>query len=377
MSKKGENIRKRKDGRWEGRYKRGYKDDGKILYGSVYGKSYREVKEKLLDAIFNEHNNSFDNKGADISLSDLLKMWLSANEMRLKAGTVTKYQTLINTHIIPALGSVKVQELSSTVINSYLNNCLRIGRIDGNGGLSPSYVRGIAHIISAAMRYGANEELCKPLNNQISKPGIIKKELAIFTREEQTVLERYIKENMSPTCIGIMISLYTGLRIGEVCALMWDDIDLNGEILYVRQTVSRIISDDNRCSTILVLDQPKTATSKRAIPIPSLLCKILVRYRDISQSVYVVSDNDGFVSPRTYEARYHRILIKCNISNLKYHALRHTFATRCVEVGVDVKSLSEILGHSNVSITLNTYVHSSLDMKKVQPEKLVASCGKV
>lgn len=190
MSKKGENIRKRKDGRWEGRYKRGYKDDGKILYGSVYGKSYREVKGKLLDALSKAHNNSFDNKGTDISLSDLLKMWLSANEMRLKAGTVTKYQTLINTHIIPALGSVKAQELSSAVINSYLNNCLRFGRIDGNGGLSPSYVRSIAHIISAAMRYGANEELCKPLNNQISKPGLIKKELAMERDNISVILVR-------------------------------------------------------------------------------------------------------------------------------------------------------------------------------------------
>lgn len=160
------------------------------------------------------------------------------------------------------------------------------------------------------------------------------------------------------------------MRIGEVCALTWNDIDFSTCTIYVRHTVSRVKTDNIHTKTELILDEPKTTSSKRIVPISSKLFPILFEYKKISHSLFVISNKDSFISPRTFEDRFHKVMKKNNIEHFNYHALRHTFATRCIEAGVDVKTLSEILGHSNVSITLNTYVHSSLEMKKNQLEKL-------
>ncbi len=378
MPKKGENIRKRKDGRWEGRYKKGIKENGKIRYGSVYGKSYREVKEKMQIAIsvppiISQPQTEIDIKmqiSSVTTLAELLRCWLENIEVRLKGGTRTKYSNLINAQIIPCIGHMKVSEITTASINAFLNDRLQRGRLDGKGGLSGSYVRSISLVLSSALKYAVSEELCAPLKNKISKPNIVKSELQILSLNDQRLLEKRIMNDLSPTSIGILISLYTGLRIGEVCALMWSDICFSTSTLSVRHTVSRVKAQCGDLKTVLILDEPKTVSSKRIIPIPSPLLPILYEYRGKSKSAYVVSDKDDFVSPRTFESRFHRILKNCHINDLNFHALRHTFATRCIEAGVDVKSLSEILGHSNVSITLNTYVHSSLEMKKTQLEKL-------
>lgn len=370
MSKKGENIRKRKDGRWEGRYKKGYKQDGKIIYGSVYGKTYREVKEKMQLVSSVPDSACQVCSSTDITFSELLERWKEANAIRLKGGTKAKYENLLNAHIIPALGHINVSEITSSTINTFLTECLQHGRLDGRGGLSPGYVRSISLVISSALKFAANEDICPPLKNKICKPSVTKSELDILPLELQRLLEQGIAKAPSPTGIGILISLYTGLRIGEVCALAWSDIDLSKRILHVRHTVSRVKATDGKTKTMLIMDQPKTRSSKRIVPLPSPLVLVLLAFRDVSNSMFVVSDKTSFVSPRTYESRFHRILADFHIPKLNYHALRHTFATRCIEVGVDIKSLSEILGHSDVSITLNTYVHSSLEMKKVQIEKL-------
>ncbi len=370
MSKKGENIRKRKDGRWEGRYKKGYKNNGGTLYGSVYGKSYREVKEKMQKVSLTSTNQSKSKNTSNLTFKQLLQIWQTANSIKFKNGTKNKYENLIRTHIIPELGAMKLSELNTTVINDFLNEKLQNGRLDGSGGLSHSYVRSISVIISSAINFAVTEELCFPLKNGIKKPSLRKTVPKVMSVEDQKTLERDIRQNISPEGIGVLLSLYTGLRIGEVCALSWKDIDFRQKIIYVNHTVSRIISDETDRKTVLILDEPKTVSSKRIIPIPSQIFQILYDYSQDSKSPYVVSTTESFVSPRTFSERVHRLFKKSNVKKLNYHGLRHTFATRCIEVGVDIKSLSEILGHSNVSITLNTYVHSSMEMKKTQLEKL-------
>lgn len=370
MSKKGENIRKRKDGRWEGRYKRGRKENGEIIYGSVYGKTYRDVKEKMHVTMTNPKDIMPPIASAEMTFAILLRKWQESNEIRLKRGTKTRYENLINSHIIPELGELKLSEISTSTINGFLRSKLLKGRLDGSGPLSPSYVRSISLVITSALNYAVAEGLMQAFKNRINKPNITKSELPILSLENQKILEQHLKAELTPTSIGILISLYTGLRIGEVCALCWNDINLITRTIYVRHTVSRVKSAEGDSKTELILDEPKTASSKRVIPIPSPLFYALVDYRKHATSIYVVSSTDNFVSPRTYDARFHRVLIDCRLEDLNYHGLRHTFATRCIEAGVDVKSLSEILGHANVSITLNTYVHSSLDMKKSQLEKL-------
>lgn len=175
------------------------------------------------------------------------------------------------------------------------------------------------------------------------------------------------------TKVGVLLSLYAGLRIGEVCALTWGDIDLDERIIHIRHTVSRVNKniENGAKSTTLIIDRPKTKSSFRDIPLCSKLIPVLAELKKRTASPYVISNREQFISPRTYEYRYHKLLRASGTTDINYHALRHTFATRCIEAGVDVKSLSEILGHADASITLNTYVHSSMERKRIQLEKLV------
>lgn len=369
MSRKGENIRKRKDGRWEGRYKKGINSSGKIIYGSVYGKSYKETKEKLFTILIHDNTNVIL-KRRETTFGAVLERWMSNNRIRYKGATENKYRYLIDTHIMPELGSIILSELTSTRINSFLREKMVCGRLDGNGGLSASYVRTIMLIIKSALAFACSEELCSPLKTPILKPSIPKNEIMILNIEQQKKLEASLTDNIDGTKIGILISLHTGLRCGEVCALSWDDVDLANKIIHVRHTISRVRKSSTGTSTILIVDSPKTEASMRDIPISSTLLPFLIKRKEMSNSNFVISDNSGFVSTRTYDYRYHKVLKACNIAPINYHALRHTFATRCIESGVDIKSLSEILGHSTVGITLNTYVHSSMELKRAQLEKL-------
>lgn len=369
MAKRGDNIRKRKDGRWEGRYKKGRAADGSIIYGSVYGKTYKEAKEKMASIISHPLQLATP-KGQGKTFGEVLNLWMDNNRVRLKGGTINKYQNLIDTHIMPELGLTKVNELSATRINTFLDAKISRGRIDGSGGLSASYVRSIMLVINAAIKYAVSEQLCSPLKTPICKPSADKTELSILSSEEQKKLEASLLNNFDLTGAGIYISLHTGLRIGEVCSLAWNDIDMNKRVIHVRHTVARIRSGNSASSTILIIDTPKTKASKRDIPISSTLLPILLKLKTLSSKGFILTGTSEFINPRTFEYRYHKILDDCGITSVNYHALRHTFATRCVEAGVDIKSLSEILGHGDVSVTLNTYVHSSLEMKRNQLEKL-------
>ncbi len=371
MSRRGENIRKRKDGRWEGRYKSGIDKNGKNRYMSVYGKTYSEVKEKLRLKIISAKNDDEITRCNDITLSVLISIWEQKNEIRLKKATKTKYSYIINAHILPELGDLMLSSITIAQLEGFLNTKLCSGRLDGSGMLSPSYVRTIGLILTSVLDLAVAEGLCRPFKTKINKPIVSRSKVDILSPDQQMKLERYTTNNLTPTSIGILISLYTGLRVGEVCALSWNDIDLNSETLYVRHTVSRVkAAEDASTKTSLILDSPKTPSSLREIPIPSPLADPLKRYRALSTSEYLASERETFVSPRTYESRYHKVLIECDIEPIRYHALRHTFATRCIEAGVDVKTLSEILGHSKTSMTLDTYVHTTMKQKRNELEKL-------
>lgn len=372
MPKAGRNIYKRKDGRWEGRYK--VDNNGRKKYISVYGKTCHEVKEKLssLQQELSVQHNSLTEYTTQLLLSTVLKYWLDSIRPQIKASTQWKYQFLIDTHINPELGDVPVSELSAILINKYLNNKLLQGKINGNGGLSTSYVTSIMLIIRSAIQFAANEKYCSPLNVSIVRPVKNSKRCSVLKREEQLKLENNLLKELTPTGLGVLLSLNTGLRIGEICALQWSDINLDENVLYVRHTVSRVanIGREEETKTKWILDVPKTKTSEREIPIPSKMQELLVKMKTKSVSDFVISEKKGFLNPRTYDYRFHKLLRKYNIKDINYHTLRHSFATRCIEVGVDVKSLSEILGHANVGITLNIYVHSSLELKRIQLEKL-------
>ena len=371
MSKRGDNIHKRKDGRWEGRYSIGRKDSGSIKYASVYGKTYGEAKEKLNRAILNKTLTTVSAE-KHTTFSEVLSLWLNNNRIRLKGGTVTKYQNVINAQILPELGDIYIENLDSTTVNMFLNNKLTSGNISTSKPLSPSYVRTMAIIINAALTFAVKEGLRAPVTYPVFKPTLDKKDVKIISSKDQKALESYLLTDFNLYKAAIIITLYTGLRLGEICALSWDDIDLCSRVIHVRHTVTRVNSfqKDQDCSTLLTIDLPKTKNSLRDIPISSKLFPLILETKSLSASQYVISSTTGFVNPRNLEYKFTQALVSANVERVNFHCLRHTFATRCIEAGVDIKTLSEILGHSNVSITLNTYVHSSMEMKKNQIEKL-------
>jgi len=258
MARRGDNIRKRKDGRWEGRYKKGRNIDGSIIYGSVYGKSYFEVKEKL--SANPSHGQSLNKMtDSEVTLDNILSRWITSNQIRLKGGTINKYQNIIDAHIKPDLGKIRIKNITSAMINEYLLQKMENGKIDGSGGLSASYVRSIMLVINASLKFAAAEGLCCELKSPINKPKVTQKEIIVLSKNEQNKLEIALLSETNEINIGILISLYTGLRLGEICALSWNDIDLKNKIIHIRHTIARVKNNDptNKLKTKLIVDTLK------------------------------------------------------------------------------------------------------------------------
>lgn len=379
MPKRGENIRKRKDGRWEGRFIKDRSPDGKAKYASVYGKSSFEVKKKLTEALDTQNTMASSGRSKELCFREVLFLWLQNNKIKLRPQTHSKYAYLIESHIIPKIGSCKLTKLNSVVINGFLEEKSASGRLDGKGGLSASYVKTIAFIINSAIELAVSERLRQPLYSEIIKPSSKKKELEVLNIREQAILENYIITNLDSSKLGVLICLHVGLRIGEICGLKWNDFDFNNNTVHIRRTIERIKNmnrEKGEPKTILVEGETKTISSDRILPVPSYLLDSLQQVMASSNSDYVIDGaTHDFIDPRTYQYRFHKYLDDCKIRGINFHALRHTFATRCIEVGVDIKTLSELLGHASVNITLNTYVHSSMEMKRNQIEMLSSIRG--
>ena len=309
---------------------------------------------------------------ASVTFQTAAALWHRTNVARYKGATAVKYENLLRNHILPELGDRHLEEVNTLLLADFMNDKLRCGRLDHSGGLSPSYVRSIMLLVLDIMEFAAAEGLCPPMKTTLQTPAADRREVVILEADPLRRLETYLLDKPDITGAGILISLHTGLRISEVCALRWADIDFRKAVLHVRSTVARVKGSDGGAATRLIIDTPKTKSSLRDIPLSRQLMAVLLPLYEKRCSEYVISDKSGFVSPRTYEYRFHRVLDRCGLPSINYHALRHTFATRCIERGVDVKTLSEILGHANVSTTLNIYVHSSMERKREQLEKLFA-----
>lgn len=210
MPRRGENIRKRKDGRWEARFPKGKNEKGKTIYGAVYGSTYKEAKEKRRQRLENPPVDQVNGTGN--SFGNLLALWISDNKVRLKASTLYRYQYLIDTHILPEFGIRSMDSITSTVINSFLSDKLEHGRLDGTGGLSAAYVRSITLIINSALRFGMDQGLCPVGKLKINKPTVVPKELPVLSSHQQLVLESLLQTDTDETKLGILISLYAGLR---------------------------------------------------------------------------------------------------------------------------------------------------------------------
>lgn len=372
MSKKGENIYKRKDGRWEGRYIRLYDENGKAKYGYVYGKNYSDVKQRLLE------KKAYSGSQADMAskcsalYSEVLDAWLQSTRINIKESTYARYSHLIDTHIRSQLGKYQISKISTQLIEGFIENLLCCGRVDNNGGLSAKTVTDILTIVKSTIDYARYNNLVVSCN--LSKLTIKKKdkEMRVLCQSEQDNLIRVLMADMDLYKFGVLLSLYTGIRIGELCALQWEDLSITNSTLKVRKTMQRIQETNIGASskTKIIITEPKSDCSIRDIPLPSFLVEIARQFRDHPKA-YILSGEQGkYIEPRTMQNRFKTYVKESGISDANFHSLRHTFATRCVEVGFELKSLSEVLGHSNVNITLNRYVHSSFELKYSNMNKL-------
>lgn len=350
MARRGENIYKRKDGRWEGRYKFGYNDSGKAKYRSVYGHSYAEVRSKLAPL---KASVTAPYAACRLTVKELFDEWLSAVKLRVKPSTYANYQMKVDKHILPEFGGLRYDSLMVQMINSYIQRKL-------DSGLSAKYISDIIIVFKTMAKYTAKIHGFRNILTDVTLPKVHRKEKLVLTNIQQWKLCKYLTKNQSPTALCMLLSLYTGLRVGEVCGLMWRDIDFDKSILTVRRTVQRIRTDKHK--TRIIADTPKSRTSRRTIPIPRFIMKMLRDSRS-NDNHYVLSDSEIVIEPRTLQRRFKSILKKADLPSVSYHSLRHAFATNCLQAGFDVKTLSEILGHASVETTLNRYVHTSMERK--------------
>lgn len=362
MTRHGENIRKRKDGRWEARYIRTYSKEGKAVYKSVYGSTYHEAKTKRSDEMGNSNPDKLRN---DLSFEQVAEMWLKSKKETLKTSSYNQYYNQCHTHLISELVNRQFSDISSSDVNLLLKKKL-------SEGYSPSSVSCYRTILLMIFRYARRNNIKCSVKDDIFIPQSLQNEVVAFTREEQKKVNEYLAEHPELFNLAVYLSMYCGLRIGEVCALQWKDIHLKKEVLTISKTLIRLQHKDTiteKNKTELVLQRPKTESSVRTIPIPSFLIPILESCKSDNE-VFVITGKPRCMEPRVCLRKFKALIHKCDISDYPFHACRHTFATRCVEVGMDPKTLSEILGHASVKTTLDRYVHPSIDLKREQMNKL-------
>ena len=369
MPRTGENIYKRKDGRWEGRYLKSKDAAGKSRYGYVYGKTYREVKEKRITAMtqMTEDNLPTDIKTED-KFGEIAMCWLSATEAQVKESSSVKYRSLLEKHILPAFQDCSLCDLSNEKIQTFSTELLTGGGKQGRG-LSGKTVSDILSVLRSILSFAVLQGKTVPADGSNVRIKRKQKPLRVLSQEEQRTLCKELLGNAERKNVGILLCLFTGIRIGELCALRWEDFSLPDHTVHVHQTMQRIQSrDDNKAKTKVIITETKSPSSNRVIPLPQNIMMILNDIPD--KQGYFLTGTEQQTEPRVMQNHFKRALQKCGVDHANFHTLRHTFATRCIELDFDPKSLSEILGHSNVTITLNRYVHPTMDLKRDHMERL-------
>lgn len=302
------------------------------------------------------HISVDDMNNPDITINELVYEWLSSISPCVKESTLSNYRMKAEKHILPVLGEIQCHALKTKDIYYFIEDKQR-------SGLSSGYISDLLVMLKSVLKYAGREYGIKNILDGFIMPKRSRPDVKILSEKEQSVLEKYIYENNDLTTLGISLSLYMGLRIGEICALKWNDIDFDKHILSVRHTIQRIQTENATEKTKLVISDPKSTSSKREIPIPDCVMEMLVKMRD-SDEFFVLSGSYQPTEPRTMQYRFTKILKKIGLSPVHFHSLRHLFATNCIILGFDIKTLSELLGHSSIEITLNRYVHSSMERKR-------------
>lgn len=357
MPKRGENIYKRKDNRWEGRYY-AYQPDGTRKQFSVYAKSYGEVKRKLVICKEEAQKNAIHLPYCKMTAEKLFLLWLASKQNIVKASSYYHYKNIINVHLLPEFGRMTLGQLTAKKLSVFL--------LQKYKSLAIKTVNDILAVIKAAVKMAAREYYL-PQAAQIADlkaPAVKQKRIEPFNRQEIKCISNKVLADVNQQNLAIMLALNCGLRLGEVCALKWQDIDFTAQTLAVRRNVQRLTIDGK---SQLLIQTPKSASSMRIIPLTAELITLLRNWQEKSCGDYVFACTKP-LEPRTLQYHFSSLLKKLAIRQRNFHTLRHTFASVYIEAGGDVKSLSEILGHAKVSITMQLYVHPSMAQKRTNME---------
>jgi len=366
MARHGENIRKRQDGRWEGRYLVYSAEKQKKLYRSVYGRTYAEVKTRLTtqkNLLKNPAEARTLPVAGNLLLTDLAKAWLEEIKTQRKPSTFVKYHLLYQRYIEKLFQNIRLSELTEALVKEKISS-----------SFSDSIQKSLYCIINqtlkfAFLRYG----IAVPA---IKRPSASKKKrpVTVLSTAEQARLLAVLQQEMDCFKMAVLFCFYTGLRLGELCALKWEDLDFEHNLIRVNRTVQRLYAKGHKTKTILLETAPKSACSRREIPLSAVVSKLLCKFR--RDTVYVFGGKKP-MEPRTLQYHFKKLLQEAGLAEKNFHILRHTFATNCIEGGTDVKSLSELLGHSEVQITLNRYVHPSMETKRRHLDRLCLFYGQI
>ena len=304
-------------------------------------------------------------KSKKILYKDWIYTWLLEKKDYIKESTYANYSNNIFNHIIPKLGNYYLNELNHKVIQDFLLELSKNGRKDNTGGLAEKTIKDITIIIKGSIKKGINEDKIKHIELTFNYPKDNKEnKLYVLTKREQSKITNYVLENINSRNIGLLISLYSGIRIGELCALRWEDVDFKKNCLTINKTIQRVyIKDKNKNISKVIITTPKTKNANREIPINKDFLEILKKVKSDKEH-YILTGNEKYIEPRTYRKYFNKVLDELKIKHFNFHSLRHTFATNCISLGVDYKTVSELLGHANVNITLNLYVHPRYSQKK-------------
>ena len=367
--RKGENIFKRKDGRWEGRYIKGYELSGKIKYGFCYGKTYKEAKDKVLKckaALLT--GKPVPQSSAHHRFAFYCDEWLRLRKNKIRESTYVKYGTILEKHIKPKLGSCFPLGITTDIADKFANELLH------EDGLAVKTVHDILVVLHGILKYTAAQLPGIFPTVEINYPKESRKEMRVLSREEQERFVRYLLNESDPCKFGVLLMLLTGMRIGELCALTWGSIDLKEQTIRINATLQRLhdTAEESEKRTRIVIGAPKSDTSVRTVPITEYAAGLCRRFAVLDPAAFILTGTSACMEPRALQYRIEKYTSDCGLDGVHAHTLRHTFATRAVEVGFEIKSLSEILGHAGTAITLERYVHSSMQLKRINMDKLAA-----
>ena len=291
--------------------------------------------------------------------------WLDYKHAIVKNSTYMKYRNSINKHIIPKLGSFEIKTLDNNIVQKFINQKLSAEKCS----LSPKSVKELVNIIKNTLAYAENYGFQSKCKCELLIVRNSFKPIRVLNKNEEKALLNTLESDTDIFKLGILISLLTGVRIGELCALRWEDVDFKECVITVNRTMQRVQVEGKDNKTEIIITTPKTNASIRQIPIPKMLVDYIIGFKSSNDQYILTNKNGNYIEPRVMQYKFKKYIQIAGISDANFHALRHTFATRCIEAGVDVKVLSEVLGHSKVNITLDRYVHNSIDYKKDNIER--------